>query len=247
MPNIHLDKKKVLAAIIIIVVLITASFWYYSQIPKWNSCTPEVSINVSYNSLSNDLNLNVASMVNKTLVFNQLIITDSKNSLLFTATLPSIELHSEENINFSTCIGEVVLNQGSGYNVEIISANGQKYSSFLILFEWIQVSKVSLSSPKTLLVEVHSLSNQTIVFDHAIVSQWQEREFTPGVKSLADIPITEGTLFPNELPPNENITFTVDLEKELSSGNYSLAILNYLPEYVRGGERVSFSIVDSGH
>ena len=186
-------------------------------------------------------------MVNKTLVFNQLIITDSKNSLLFTATLPSIELHSEENINFSTCIGEIVLNQGSGYNVEIISANGQKYSSFLILFEWIQVSKVSLSSPKTLLVEVHSLSNQTIVFDHAIVSQWQEQEFTPGVKSLADIPITEGTLFPNELPPNENITFTVDLEKELSSGNYSLAILNYLPEYVRGGERVSFSIVDSGH
>ena len=47
MPNIHLDKKKVLATIIIIVVLITASFWYYSQIPKWNSCTPEVSINVS--------------------------------------------------------------------------------------------------------------------------------------------------------------------------------------------------------
>ena len=82
-------------------------------------------------------------MVDKTLIFNQLIITDSKNSLLFIGTLPSIELHPKENINFSTSVGETVLNQGNGYNVELISTNGQKYGSFLILFEWIQVSKVS--------------------------------------------------------------------------------------------------------
>ena len=245
MPNVRLGKKVLvisvvtLVAFLIIVGFINA-FCLHIGIVRFASDTPEVSIGVSYNATANVLDLSVISLVNETLYFNQLAIISSRSNPLFTCPLSLIELPKFGNISFSVSIGNALLEGGNGYSVELLTSNGGKYVSSLILFEWISVSKVSLSSPKTLLVELHSLSNKTIAFDYATISQWRELRFSPDHNSLADIDVTEGSISPSEVLPNQNITLTVSLEKDLPSGNYSLKLHNILPEFVRGGERINF-------
>jgi hypothetical protein len=176
-------------------------------------------------------------MVDRTITFQQLVIKDSKSSLILKSTLPSVELHPKENISTSTNIGETELNQGDGYSIELQSTSGQKYSASLILFEWIQVTNVSYSSPRTLLVEVNSPSTQTIVIDHATIYQWKDKE-----GNSMYVPVTEGTLSPSRILPNQNITVTINLQQEINSGTYDLWLSYSPPPYVRGGERVNFVV-----
>jgi hypothetical protein len=240
MPEMR--SKKVLIPLAIILSLVTVVFLAYSWINSlsssgWGSCIPELSIGTSYNGTTKTLDLNITSMVDRTITFQQLAIKDSKSSLMFKSTLPSVELHPKENISISTNIGETQLNQGNGYSIELLSNSGQKYSSNLILFEWIQVTNVSYSSPRTLLVEVNSPSNQTIFFDQATIYQWKEKEGGPMY-----VPVTDGTQSPSRILPNQNITVTINLQKEINSGTYDLWLSYSPPPYVRGGERVNFVV-----
>jgi len=240
MPEMR--SKKVLIPLVLVLSLVTVGLlawsWIYSlNSSSWGSCIPELSIATSYNCTTKTLDLNVTSMVNKTITFQQLMIKDSKSSLIFKSTLPSAELLPGENITISTNIGETQLTQGNGYGIELLSTIGQKYSSSLILFEWIQVTNVTCSSPRTLLVEANSSSRQTIVIDHATIYQWKEKD-----GSSMYVPVTEGTLSPSRILPNQNITVTIDLQKEIDSGTYDLWLSYSPPPYVRGGERVNFVV-----
>lgn len=238
----EMPSKKVLIPLAIILSIVPVGFLAYSWINNlnsigWGSCIPELSIDTSYNGTTNNLDLNITSWVDKSVTFQQLAIKDSKSSLIFKNTLPSVELQPKEKISISTNIGETQLNQGNSYSIELLSTSGQKYSSSLILFEWIQVTNVSYSSPKTLLVEVKSTSSQTIVIDHATIYQWKEKE---GVSMY--VPVTEGTLSPSRILPNQNITVTINLQQEINSGTYDLRLSYSPPPYVRGGERVNFVV-----
>lgn len=234
-------SKKVLILLAIILSLLTVGLlaycWVHLTSPSWDSCIPELSIDTSYNGTTKNLDLNITSMVDRTITFQQLVIKDSKSSLIFNSTLPSVELHPKENISINTNIGETELNQGNHYSIELLSTKGEKYSSSLILYEWLQVSNVVYSAPKILLIEVKSPSNQTIAIDHATIYQWKENE---GASMY--IPVTEGTLSPNRILPNQNITVTINLQQEINSGTYDLWLSYIPPPYVRGGERVNFVV-----
>ena len=235
-------SKKVLIPLALILSLVTVCFLAYSWINNlnsigWGSCIPELSIDTSYNGTTKTLDLNITSMVDRTISFQQLAIKDSKSSLIFKSTLPSVELPPKENIFISTNIGETELNQGNGYNIELLSASEKKYSSYLILYEWIQVTNVTYSSPRTLLVDVNSPSSQTVVIDHATIYQWTEKD-----GSSMYVPVTEGNLSPSQILPNQNITVTINLQKEINSGTYDLWLSYSPPPYVRGGERVNFVV-----
>ena len=232
MPEMR--SKKVLIPLAIILSLVTVSFlgyyWSYSlSLSGWGSCTPELSIDTSYNGTTKTLDLNITSWVDKTIIFQQLEIKDSKNKI-FASTLPSVELQPKERISISTNIGETELNQGNGYSIELLSSSGQKYSGILILFEWIQVTNVTYVSPKTLLVEISSPSGQTIAISHATIygSQYEK--------------VTEGTVSPNRILPNQKETVTVNLQQEISSGTYKLWLICSPPPYFRGGEAVNFIV-----
>jgi hypothetical protein len=232
--------KKVLVSLAIILSLTIVGLLAYawaSSYGSWGSCIPELSIGASYNGTDKTLDLNITSMVNKTITFEQIAITDSKSNLLFKSALPSVELHPNENISISTNVGETPLNQGNDYNIELLSTNGQKYSTILILFERLQVTNVTYSSPKTLQVEVNSPSNQTIFFDHATIYQWKEKE-----GSSIYVSVTDGTLSPSRILPHQNITVTINLQQEINSGTYDLWLSYSPPPYVRGGERVNFVV-----
>jgi hypothetical protein len=82
----------------------------------------------------------------------------------------------------------------------------------------------------------------TITFDSATISQWQERQYSPDYKSIADIDITVGVVYPSELLPNQNGTLTISLDDDLIAGNYCLKLHNSSPEWVRGGERIDFFV-----
>ncbi len=238
----EMRSKKILIPLAIILSLVTVGFLAYSWINNlnsigWGSCIPELSIGTSYNGTTKTLDLNITSMVDRAITFQQLVIKDSKSSLIFKRTLQSVELLPKENISISTNIGETQLNQGNGYSIELLSTSGQKYSTSLILFEWIQVTNVSYSSPRTLLVEVNSPSSQTIVIDHATIYQWKEKE-----GGSMYLPVTEGTLSPSRILPNQNITVTINLQQEINSGTYDLWLSYSPPPYVRGGERVNFVV-----
>ena len=224
--------KKALVALALILSLVTVGFLAYSWISSQSqfgqdSCIPEVSIGASYNGTTKTLELNVTSMVNKTITFQQIAVTDSKSNLLFKSALPPVDLHANQNISISTNVGETPLNQGNDYTIELLSTNGQKYSTVLILFEWLQVGNVFYSSPRTLLVEVNSTSNQTIFFDHATIYQWKEKDGGP-----LYVPVTEGTLSPSRILPNQNITVTINLQQEINAGTYDLWLSYSPPPYV---------------
>jgi len=243
-PNHRLGKRNLIGFLLMALVLAGAiTFLWVYTCGRYNDCIPDYSMSASYNATTNYLEVSVNSYANNTIFFNSLDVKDSKGSTVFTSNLPSTEVSPMKNATFSVNLGKNSLKGGSGYGIELLATNGQKYTYFLMLFEWIHVMKVTLSSPKTLLVEIQSFSNKTIVLDHATVSQWQEVQYSPDYKSLADIDITDGAVSPSELLPNQNVTLTISLKNELSSGNYCLKLHNASPEWVRGGERINFVAV----
>ena len=202
MPERHLTKKWLVASVIIlslVTVGFLAVYWFYSLSSLgWGSCTPELSIDTSYNGTTKTLDLNITSWVDKTITFQQLVIKDSKNQI-FESTLPSVELQPRERVSISTNIGETELDQGNDYRIELLSSSGQKYGGILILFEWIQVTNVTYNPPRTLLVEISSPGGQTLVISHATVYDSQYKK------------ATEGTVSPNRILPNQKVTVTVNI------------------------------------
>src|SRR5512138_2558602 len=101
MPEMRSKKVLISSGIILslFAVGLLAYTWIFSpNLSGWDSCIQELSLDASYNDVSKTLDVNVTSAINKTITFQQLVVKDSKSSVIFQSTLPSVELRPNENI-----------------------------------------------------------------------------------------------------------------------------------------------------
>ncbi len=184
----------------------------------------KVTYSVSYNSTENSIGLFLTSWVNQTYVFNQVIVKDSKGQVVDIANIDPVQLHAYHSVNVTINLNSGGLESGQNYDVELNTVEGESYRSYLTIYENVK-TQVSLASANTLLVDIQSQANQTIVFDRATINGWSSY----GMDSV------ETTFSPRiELLPNHNASFTIPYENGFSYGNYSLILHNSSPPSVDG-------------
>lgn len=124
----------------------------------------KVEYSVSYNNTDNSVFLDVTSWVNQTYVFDEAVIKDSGGQVVASAEFVPTVLPAYGTINLTINVGNVVLPSGQSYGVELHTTDGDSYSSILTVYENVK-TRVSLASANTLLVDIQSFANQTVVFE----------------------------------------------------------------------------------
>ena len=125
------------------------------------------------------------------------------------------------------------MTSGQNYIVELYTTEDDRFQSYLTIYENVK-TKVSLLSANTLLVNIQSFANQTIVFDKATINGWDSIKFDEEYKSIG-MNSVDTTFSPQiKLLPNENTSLTISYEKGFSYGNYSLILHCSSPQYVDG-------------
>ena len=134
MPETRFKKVLIPLAIIRLYVTVFLAYSWINSLSSsgWGSCIPELSIGTSYNGTTKTLDLNLTSMVDRTITFQQLVIKDSKSSLIFKSTLPSVELHPKEIFLYLLTLGRLNLIKEMAIVLSFALEWGQKYSSSLI-------------------------------------------------------------------------------------------------------------------
>jgi hypothetical protein len=186
LSSFRLGKKKSLAIILLISVIVVFSLFAYIFTSRSATCggSPKITYSVSYNITDNTLLLNVSSWINQTYVFDQAILKDSKDQILANNNIVSTELPPYHSINITITLNNLVLTSGQSYNVELYTTKDQSFQSYLIIYENVK-TKVSLLSANTLLVDIQSFANQTIVFDKANINSWDSIKFNEEYTSTA--------------------------------------------------------------
>jgi hypothetical protein len=231
----RLNKKKSLAIILLISIIVAVSVFVYMFTSRTGICggSPKIENSVSYNSTDNTLLLQVKSWVNQTYLFDRIILKDSKSQILVTSNVASTELPAYKSVNITINLNSLVLNSGQRYSVELYTTEDDSFESYLTIYENVK-TKVSLLSANTLLVDIQSFANQTIVFEKATINGWDSIKFDAAHTSMG-MNSVDTTFSPQiKLLPNENASFTISYEKGFSYGNYSLILHCSSPQYVDG-------------
>jgi hypothetical protein len=227
--------KSVLGVLIVIIVAVSgASLYILSSLTPICGTTRIVEYSVSYNNTDNSVFLNVTSWVNKTYVFDEAVIKDSKGQVVVSTDFFPTELPAYGTIDLTINVGSVVLSSGQSYNVELYTTDGDSYKSVLTVYENVK-TRVSLVNANTLLVDVQSFANQTIDFESATINDFGRNQYNYGSPSFSQFP--ENTVLSQaKLLPNENLSFTILYEQGFSPGNYTFFLYSSSPksQYVSG-------------
>ena len=201
----------------------------------------KVGCSVSYNITDSSVFVKVTSWFNQTDVFERAVVKNSGGQVLASASFVPIVLPAYGAINLTINLDSVILASGQSYHVELHTADGKFYSSVLYVYENVK-TRVSLVSANTLLVDVQSFANQTIVFERATISDWFSNRFNEVSTGLHQGSV-DTTLSQTKLLPNENLSFTIMYEQGFSLGNYTIFLYSSSPEsqYV-GGAYAFFTV-----
>jgi len=191
-------------------------------------------ITSSFNSTDNTLLLILNSRLNQTTVFNEIIIENSTGHIVAIEKMNITKLPAYKSINMTINLNNYNLASGMAYTVNLYTAEGENYHSPFIIPEYVKLTKISLESTDTLLIDIESLADQPIVFDGVTIKEWIGNEFVQGRMGYIEGIVDTGILSQTELLPHEKTTLTITLKNGVSYGNYSLTLHNTSPSYVSG-------------
>ena len=162
-----------------------------------------------------------------------MVLKNSKVQILATSNIASTELPAYKSVNITINLNNLVLTSGQNYRVELYTSENDSFQSYLTIYEKVK-TKVSLLNSNTLLVDIQSFADQTIIFDKATINGWDSIKFNEEYKTIG-MDSVDTTFSPQvKLLPNENTVFTIFYEKGFSYGNYSLILHCSSPQYVDG-------------
>lgn len=186
----------------------------------------KVGHSVSYDRTEGTVVVNVTSYFNQTEVYDRAVLKNSEGNVLASASYAPTLLPAFGSINLTINLDSVVLASGQSYKVELHTTDDKYYTPVLIVYENVR-TRASIASANTLLVEIQSFANQTIIFDHANINYYGEGYRTPVIAA----PLSQAKLL-----PNENLSLTILYKEGFIPGNYTCLLYSSSPDpqYVNG-------------
>jgi hypothetical protein len=182
-----------------------------------------IIVTTSFGIDENTLLLGLRSTLERTVVLNQVIIKNSARHVATTFNIVPTELPWHETRNITINLGNYKLYSGIEYKAIFYTTEGANYSySFEIPID-VKITKVSLQSANTLLLDIQSLSNFNTVIDTVSISELSRRAIPSGQMGYIFMPLIYDYPVATELSAHENMTIAVNLNNvPLSPGNYTL-------------------------
>jgi hypothetical protein len=226
-------KKLILALLVAIAVVCVLVLFFWGNNSGLGYDVITVSCATVYNKTDNTIALYITSYENQTHTFNQAIIKNSDSHAVATINFDPVTLPAYGNFSTTLRLNEGVLASDKSYNVELYTIEGKLYTSYLTYYEEVK-TQATVVNTNTLLVEIQSLSNQTITFDKATLNYWVPVQFSPDQAS--QMQQSEETVLSanNQLPPNGNLSFTLPFQRGFTGGTYSLILHTSTPANVDG-------------
>jgi hypothetical protein len=205
-----------------------------------------IIITDSFDIGNNTLLLSLKSMLEQTVVLNKIIFKDYKGQDVVAADVVPTELQHWKTRNIAINLGNSKLNSGIEYKAIFYTTEGGNYSySFSIPIN-AKITKISLQSANTLLLDIQSLSNFNTVIDTVSISELSRSAIPSGQIGYLFRTIIYASPVAAELSAHENTTITVNLNNmPLSPGNYTLNF-NGEPSAHGGGLRFDVTGVEPG-
>jgi hypothetical protein len=188
------------------------------------------------------LSLDVQSYSNENIDLKGTIIKNSQGMLIANVTLFPTKIPGYQSTRMRVNLTDYSLTYGSNFDVTLYTTNGEYFSRSFIIPENVKIIKFS-SDNNTLMLTVNSMASQTIVFDSATINEFISIAGTHNSHTNVvekDIPISI------ELPPNGNITITIQPKIVLSPGNYSISLHSNVMQMYGAVKSFTISEPDNG-
>ena len=173
-----------------------------------------------FNKADRTLLLDVKSYSNESIDFSGTVIKNSLGTLVANATLVPTKIPGYQSIRMRVNLTDYDLTYGSNYDVTLYTTNGEIFSRSFIIPENVRISEFS-SDNNALKLTINSMASQTIVFDSATINEFIS---IPGTYNSHTNVVAKDIPISTELPPNGNVTITIQPKIVLSPGNYSISL-----------------------
>ncbi len=229
----HKKTFVILFLVVVAVVLCFVFLFFLGTHPRLANDVVTVSCVSTYNKTDSTVVICLVSYENEAHIFNKAIFKNSEGQQLAMIDLIPSTLPAYGNLNMTINLAEGVLSSDNSYRVELYTTEDKCYSSYLTYYEAVH-TQATIVDTNTLLVEIQSLSSQTITFDKATINYWVTAQFnsdsTSQIQQSEDIALNSN----NIIAPNGNLSFNLPFQRGFTSGTYSLILHPSSPNNVDG-------------
>jgi hypothetical protein len=205
-----------------------------------------IIVTTSFGIDENTLLLGLRSTLERTVVLNQVIIKNSARHVATTFNIVPTELPWHETRNITINLGNNKLYSGIEYSAIFYTTEGANYSySFSVPIN-ARITKASLESANTLLLDIQSLSNLYTFIDTLSISELSRRAIPSGQMGYIFMPLLYDYPVATELSAHEKMTIIVNLNNvPLSPGNFTVNFNHANPAH-GGGLRFDVTGAEPG-